>query len=93
MSEPTAIRLELRVVPNGSRSEVVGWHDGALKVKVQAPPEGGRANREVIALLSKELGLGKRDVTIEKGETARNKIVAVTGLSQEALYAKLGQPS
>jgi uncharacterized protein len=88
--EPSRVRLSLRVVPNAARAEIVGWlEDGSLKVKVAAPPEGGRANREVLDLLAKTLGLGRRDLSIIAGEKGRHKIIAVRGLSEEALRATL----
>lgn len=84
------MRLRLRVVPRASRAEVVGWlQPGLLKVKVTAPPEGGRANQEVVALLAKELGLSRRDVRLEAGAKAREKIVLCTGLSPEELGRRL----
>ena len=50
-------RLSLKVVPGSSRDEVVGWLANALKVKVKAPPEKGRANEAVVALLADRLGI------------------------------------
>lgn len=70
--------LTIRAVPNASRSEVVGkMDDGALKVKLKAPPEGGRANKELIACLAKHYGVAKRDIHLLSGETSRNKRVDV----------------
>jgi len=84
--------LQLRVVPNASRAEVVGWLEpGVLKVKVTAPPEGGRANKEVLALLAKTLGLGRRDAALVGGEKSRNKTVELVGIPDEAaLRERLG---
>ncbi|MDP0498771.1 MAG: DUF167 domain-containing protein [Verrucomicrobiota bacterium JB022] len=83
--------LSLRVVPNASRSEVVGWMaDGALKVKVQAPPEDGKANQQVCAVLAKALGLGKRDVSIVTGEKNRSKTVELTGITLDEVHERLG---
>lgn len=84
-------RLNLRVVPNASRAEVVGWIEpGVLKIKVMAPPEGGRANKEVVTLLAKILGLGRRDLAVVGGEKSRQKIIEVSGLTLDELQAKLG---
>jgi uncharacterized protein len=84
--------LSVRVVPNASRSVLVGWQsDGRYKVKVAAVPEGGRANKALEELLAEELGLPKRSVSVEKGETSREKTVRINGLSIEELRAKLGQ--
>ncbi len=83
--------MPLRVVPNASRAEVVGWQaDGRLKLKVSAPPEGGRANRAVEELLAGALGLPKRAVAVEKGDSSREKLLRVNGLTMEEVKARLG---
>lgn len=76
----TSARLQLRVAPGAGRSEVVGRHGEAWKVRVAAAPEGGRANEAVERLLAATLGLPRRDVEIVSGHTARDKVVAVAGL-------------
>jgi uncharacterized protein (TIGR00251 family) len=60
-----------------------------LLVKVSAPPVRGKANRELVAFLSRLLGVGKDSVNIVKGNTTRNKIVAINGLSKEAAIRRL----
>jgi len=81
--------LEVRVVPNASRTEITGWVDGALKVRVQAPALDGRANEAVCAHLATRLGLPRRAVVLESGSRSRRKRVLVTGLSGTALQARL----
>ncbi len=61
----------------------MGLADGVLQVRVAAPPVKGRANLELIALLSDVLGVGRSDLTIEKGVTDRNKTIAINGLGQD----------
>jgi uncharacterized protein len=83
--------VPVRVVPNASKSVVIGWQaDGRLRLKVSAVPEGGRANRAVEELLAESLGLSARSVAVEKGETSREKWVRVAGLSMEEVKTKLG---
>lgn len=85
-------RLNVRVKPRSSVSEVVGLEGGALVVKVSAPPVDGRANRAVCELVADLVGVGKSSVTVERGERSRDKVVTVEGLSQEQvdeLLAKL----
>jgi len=82
MSEPNS-EITIRVIPNASRNEIVGMLEGALKIKVQAPPEGGRANKCVIQVLSKELDLPKRAVSILSGEKSRIKRVLLKGYNPE----------
>lgn len=70
-------RVRIRVIPNASRDAVAGWQEGVLRVKLQAVPEGGRANRALIAFLSRELGCHRREIRILSGETSRQKVVEV----------------
>jgi uncharacterized protein (TIGR00251 family) len=82
-------RISLRVYPNAARNEVAGFADGVLRVKVAAPPLQGRANRELLAFLSQVLGVGKGTLTIIKGHTSRDKVIAISGLSQEEVIGRL----
>ena len=82
-------QISLRVYPNASRNEMVGFTEGVLRVKVSAPPIKGKANRELITFLSRLLGVGKGSVNIIKGHTARNKVVAIDGLSREEVMKRL----
>ena len=82
-------RISLRVYPNAARSEVVGFTNGVLQVRVAAPPVKGKANKELIAVLSKALAVGKGTLTIVKGHTNRNKVIAIDGLSQEDIMKRL----
>lgn len=82
-------KISLRVYPNATRNEVTGFADGVLRVKISAPPVKGKANRELLAFLSRLLGISQGALTITKGYTSRNKAVAVDGLSQEELLKRL----
>ncbi len=88
MSE-SEVRISLRVYPNAARSEVVSFTDGVLRVRVAAPPVKGKANRELIAFLSKTLAVGKGALTIVKGHTSRSKVITIDGLSQEDVIKRL----
>ena len=80
----------VRVVPRASRSEIVGEHDGALRVRIAAPPVDGAANEELVSLLARKLGVSRSAVTITGGHTAKLKQLRVTGASPEALTALSG---
>jgi len=71
------VLLQLRVMPNARRTEVDGLHDGALRVRLAAPPIDGRANEALVAWLAKALGVPKRDVEVLRGESSRRKQVAI----------------
>lgn len=69
--------LTVQVVPRASRSEIVGEHDGALRVRIAAPPVDGAANEELIKLLAKTFAVAKRDVSVVSGQTSRIKRVRI----------------
>jgi uncharacterized protein (TIGR00251 family) len=77
----------VRVVPRASKSEIVGEHDGALKVRLAAPPVDGAANEELIRLLAKEFGVAKSDFEIFGGQTSKTKHISISNLSKEKLAA------
>ncbi len=79
----------MRVYPNAARNEVAGFADGVLRVKIAAPPLKGKANKELLAFLSQALGVDKGTLTIIKGHTSRNKVIAISGLSQDEVIGRL----
>jgi uncharacterized protein (TIGR00251 family) len=85
----SAARLQVKVVPGASRTEVVGRLGAALKVRVAAPPEGGKANREVVALLAAKVGLPVAAVSVVSGQSSPSKVVAFQGLDEATLRARL----
>ncbi len=87
--EAGALVFSVRVAPRASRSAVLGVHEGALKVALTAPPVDGAANAALIAFLAKSLGVPKRDVIIEQGETSRSKRLRVAGVTRAQLEALL----
>jgi hypothetical protein len=66
-------------VPRASRSEIVGEHDGALKVRIAAPPVEGAANRELQRLLAKIFKLPQNAVEIIAGTNSKRKVVRIHG--------------
>jgi uncharacterized protein (TIGR00251 family) len=78
-----AVFLDVRVIPRASRPGLAGTRDGALLVRLSAPPVEGAANAELIQVLAKALGVPKRQVTIVAGERGRLKRVRVEGLTAE----------
>ena len=77
---PGGIELSLHIQPRAGRTEVVGPHGDALKIRLAAPPVDGEANVELIRFLAKTLGVSKSAVSIESGETGRKKRVRVRGV-------------
>jgi uncharacterized protein (TIGR00251 family) len=91
--EALSTRLRLRVSPGARSASVVGRHGEAWKVRVAAPPEGGRANEAVLRLLAEALSLPRDAVTLVSGHGARDKIVQLVGLDQSQIQRRLSSAS
>lgn len=81
--------LQLRIVTRASRSEVAEVVQDELKVRLQAPPVDGKANKELIRLLSRQLRVPAGNVAIISGQTGRHKRVAIAGLAADRVHALL----
>ena len=81
--------LELKIIPNAPRNEVVGWLGSALKVKVHAPALEGRANDELLDFLATHLSLPRRSITLLRGDKSRQKVVRIDGLDAAGLRTRL----
>lgn len=91
MIEPVSdgIVVSVRVIPRAARSAIDGIREGALLVRVKAPPVEGAANEAVVALLAEVLGVGRRQVAIVSGTRGRHKRVRVTGVDARTAAARL----
>lgn len=69
--------LSCYLQPRASKDEVIGEHDGAVKIRIAAPPVDGEANEALVAFLAKQFGVAKRAVQIESGHTGRRKSVRI----------------
>ena len=69
----------VRVVPGASKSDIIGEHDGALKVRIASPPVDGAANAQLIKLLSQVFDVSKDLVEILSGQTSKLKRVKISG--------------
>ena len=83
------LTFDIQVIPHASRAELVGEQDGALKIKVTAPPMEGAANEACIKLLAKELGLKKSQMEISSGAKSRKKTVMIKDISKKELETKI----
>ena len=75
-----SVRFAVRVQPRASRSEIVGVHGDAMKIRLSAPPVDGAANEALVELLAGALGVTKRAVRIVAGASGRGKVVEVDGV-------------
>ena len=85
--------MTVRVQPKASRNEVLGYRGDVLRLRVTAPPEGGKANEAVISLLAEALGVAKSQISILQGYASRNKLVAVASLTPEEVRRRLEERS
>ncbi|MBK8302832.1 MAG: DUF167 family protein [Pyrinomonadaceae bacterium] len=89
VEKESALTFPIRVVPRASRTEIVGIHDGALKVRIASPPVDGAANIEIVRFLAKTFGVSKGDVFIISGETSKNKRIKIKNLSKSSFEEKI----
>jgi uncharacterized protein (TIGR00251 family) len=85
--EDGVITFQVRVGPRASRSEIAGEHDGALRIRVTAPPVDGAANEEVIRLLARALAVTRSAVEIVSGQTSKTKRIKVRGANPTDLQS------
>ena len=81
----TKTTLKVRVNPRSSRNQVTGWQDGVLSIKLTAPPVEGAANKACIEFLADQLGVKKSQITLISGQTSREKLFEIEGMSPELL--------
>jgi uncharacterized protein (TIGR00251 family) len=84
-----SVLVRLHVQPGAGRSAVVGRHGDALKIRVAAPPAGGRANEAVLELLAAALGVKASDLELVGGAASRSKRVRVTGVEPDDVRKRL----
>ena len=89
MSARTKTVIRIKLLPKSSRNQVVGREGDHFKVKVTAPPVEGRANKALIDLLAKKLGVSKSHIEIISGKSSRLKSIRIDGLSIEEITRKV----
>jgi len=85
-----AVTFRVRVQPRASRTEVMGEHAGAIKLRIAAPPVDGKANEECRRFLAKLLGVSASSVEIVSGESSRDKVIRIRNVSAQRLRDALG---
>jgi uncharacterized protein (TIGR00251 family) len=91
-AEDRTSSIKVRVSPKSQKGAVIGWmDDGALKVKVLAAPEGGRANIELLRVVAEELKIPVRNVTLERGASSTDKVLKIVGLDDEEVKRRLSR--
>jgi hypothetical protein len=75
-----SISIQVKVEPRSSKAGIVGRYREGIKVRLTSPPVEGRANKELIHILSKTFGIKKEDVEIISGRKSKNKVVVLHGV-------------
>lgn len=88
-----ACTLSVRVQPKASKTEILGFRDGVLRIRVTAPPEDGKANAAAISLISKALAVPRGGIRLIRGHSSRNKVFRVASLDLDQVRARLGADS
>ena len=88
-ADADVVVLSLHIQPGARKTEVVGEHGAALKIRLAAPPVDGKANAALIKFLAQRLGVAQAAVTLISGETSRAKRLRVSGVSAAQVSAAL----
>ncbi|NGX57849.1 MAG: hypothetical protein K940chlam3_00746 [Chlamydiae bacterium] len=83
------IILNVKIIPKSQNDLIVGWEENILKIRLNAVPEKGKANRALINLLSKRLKISKTRISLISGETSRQKRVYFHNISFKELDSRL----
>ncbi len=82
--------VQIKLSPRASDNKIVGIMDDAVKIRLQAPPVDGKANKALIKFIAKLLKVPASGVQIISGDTNRNKRIFIRNISPEAVRQKLG---
>jgi len=84
------LRIAVHVQPNASRTEISGLIEGALNIRLHAPPVDGKANEALTHFIAERLKVAKRDVTVSRGLSGRQKLLEIrTEMTFEQIEALL----
>lgn len=87
-NDPKKTKVTIKITPRSSKNEVLGiMDDGAIKIKLVAPPVDGKANQALIKFLSEILHTSNSNIEIVSGHTSRTKIIAIIGFGNEEVTA------
>ena len=85
------MKLQIKVIPSSSKDCIAGWLEDTLKVKVQAPPDKGKANKSVIKFLQQSLGLVSGSISIISGTTSSRKVIEIACEDDNVIHQKLAE--
>lgn len=83
------VRISVYVQPRASKTAIAGLHDGAIKIRLAAPPVDGAANAALIEFIAERLGVARSRVRLVSGASARRKIIEIEGVDEASVAAVL----
>lgn len=89
-NSPAGATFAVKVHPRAKKNAIIGEVGDALKLSLTAPPNNGKANEACIDFFAKLLDLPRSSITIAAGQTSRNKVIRVAGMSAEDVRRRLG---
>ena len=88
-SHKKGVEINFQVLPRSSQSRIVGLHNDAVKIKLNKPPVDGQANAECCRVVAKYFGVSKRQVSVLKGISSRQKTILIECVSASAVIERL----
>jgi uncharacterized protein (TIGR00251 family) len=85
------IVIQLHVIPNASKTEIVGTHGEALKIKIKAPPVDGKANQAIVSFFSEFLNVAKSKIEILRGDKSKTKSLLIRGIGLTELKGRFSE--
>lgn len=86
------IYMDVLVVPNSRKNNIVGVHGNRIKIQIHAPPEHGKANKLLVEYLRYKIGLSALQIELVKGSSSREKTLLISGIDPDSLALKLDLP-
>jgi uncharacterized protein len=83
------MKISIKVVPNAKKNQIIEYNNGLWRIKIAAPPDKGKANKELVEYLRKILKVKKNQVAIISGHTSHSKIIDIDGVSEQDIYSAL----
>lgn len=84
-------RISVKVIPNASKDELVGWLGESLKIRISAPPTDGKANERLCNFLATQLGIRLGSVSLVSGASSRQKILSIQEIALEGLKSRINR--
>ena len=88
--DENSVTFSVRIHPRAKKNAITGEMGDALKLSLTTPPVEGRANEACIEFFAKLLKVPRSSVTIASGQTSRNKVIRIAGLTAQQVRERLG---